>query len=62
MGQQNMVVNLNRLADVDDCKRARWTCLLQWYNNGFRGSDDDLSSDDNNRVPPRSVNFRSVSG
>lgn len=33
-----LVMYLDRLADMDDCKLVRWTRLLRWCQVCFRGS------------------------
>lgn len=42
VGQRDVVADLDRLVDVDDCKWARQTHLLQLCNGGFGGSSDGL--------------------
>lgn len=42
MGQWDVVADLDKLVDVDDCKQARRTRLLWWCNGGFGSSSSGL--------------------
>lgn len=61
-GATELIADLDKLMNVDDCKRARRNHLLRWSNGGFGSSDGDFFYDDGYWRLPRLVDVKSMSG